>query len=67
MAEAWLNGRFLRADEPGLSLAERGFLLGEAAFETMRVVDGAKSAAGRAMPARLRGGLGFLGSARARS
>jgi branched-subunit amino acid aminotransferase/4-amino-4-deoxychorismate lyase len=60
MAEAWLNGRFLRADEPGLSLAERGFLLGEAAFETMRVVDGEI----RRWPrhaSRLQGGLGFLG------
>lgn len=60
MAEAWLNGRFLREGEPGLSLAERGFLLGEAAFETMRVIDGEI----RRWPrhtARLRGGLGFFG------
>ena len=60
MAEAWLNGRFLPDDALGLSLMERGFLLGEAAFETMRMVDGEI----RRWPrhaARLQGGLGFLG------
>ena len=33
----WLDGRLLRADEPHLSVADRGFQLGDGIFETARV------------------------------
>ena len=59
MAEVWFNGDYVDAAEPALRVSERGFLLGEAAFETMRIVDGAL----RRWPlhaARLAGGLEFL-------
>lgn len=60
MAEIWLNGAICEADKAGLNVHERGFLLGEAAFETMRWSAGAI----RRWPrhrARLEGGLDFLG------
>ncbi len=42
MAEwAWLNGEVVATDAIRLSVSERGFLLGETAFETMRWSDGA--------------------------
>ncbi len=60
MPDAWLNGRFVSEADPLLLPAERGFLLGEAAFETMHLCGGAV----RRWPrhaSRLTGGLEFLG------
>ncbi|HEX3982418.1 MAG TPA: aminotransferase class IV, partial [Acidisoma sp.] len=37
----WLNGRFLPAGEALIDPTDRGFLLGDGIFETIRVVDGA--------------------------
>lgn len=37
----WLNGEFLDADAARIDPADRGFLLGDGAFETMRVETGA--------------------------
>ena len=34
---AWVNGRLLPADAPALSVADRGFQLGDGVFETLRV------------------------------
>ena len=38
MTEIWLDGEFLDADAARLSVADRGFLLGDAAFETLTAV-----------------------------
>jgi len=60
VAKVWLNGELCAADKARLSVDERGFLLGEAAFETMRW----RARAIRRWPrhrARLEGGLYFLG------
>jgi branched-subunit amino acid aminotransferase/4-amino-4-deoxychorismate lyase len=59
MAEVWLNGELRSAEAAGLNPNERGFLLGEAAFETMRWGEGAIRRWDRHR-ARLEGGLGFL-------
>ncbi|MCC5995316.1 MAG: aminotransferase class IV [Oceanicaulis sp.] len=40
MAMVWLNGRFVEAEAARLSISERGFLLGDGAFETMRLEGG---------------------------
>lgn len=40
MTLVWLNGRVMDAAQAGISPFDRGFLLGDGAFETMRVVDG---------------------------
>jgi len=40
MNEVWLNGAFVAADEARLSIADRGFLLGDGAFETIRAEGG---------------------------
>jgi branched-chain amino acid aminotransferase len=60
VAEVWFNGELRSASEAGLDVHERGFLLGEAAFETMRWSAGAI----RRWPrhrARLEAGLTYLG------
>ena len=36
----WMNGRFLGLDEATISVTDRGFLLGDGFFETMRVHNG---------------------------
>jgi branched-chain amino acid aminotransferase len=41
--QLWLNGEFLRADNAFLSIADRGFLLGDGVFETLRVKRGVPS------------------------
>ncbi|WBQ09267.1 aminotransferase class IV [Hyphomonadaceae bacterium ML37] len=40
MSEVWLNGQFVAADQARLSIADRGFLLGDGAFETIRAERG---------------------------
>ena len=60
MAEVWINGCFVPEETPALLPSERGFLLGEAAFETMRIVDGVIRRWSR-HAARLQDGLEFLG------
>ncbi len=40
MSEVWLNGQFVEAGEARLSIADRGFLLGDGAFETIRTEGG---------------------------
>jgi branched-chain amino acid aminotransferase len=37
MAKAWLDGRLVDAEAPTLTLADRGFQLGDGLFETLRV------------------------------
>ena len=39
-AHAWANGRLVPADAPLVSVLDRGFLLGDAVFETIRVFGG---------------------------
>lgn len=59
-APVWIDGRICNGDEARVSLADRGFLLGHGAFETLRVTGGAV----RRWPAhrkRLEGGLAYLG------
>ncbi|KAA5801555.1 hypothetical protein F1654_11685 [Alkalicaulis satelles] len=40
MTQVWLNGRFEEADTARLSVSDRGFLLGDGAFETIRLENG---------------------------
>ncbi|WBQ13446.1 aminotransferase class IV [Hyphomonadaceae bacterium BL14] len=40
MSEVWLNGQYVAADEARLSISDRGFLLGDGAFETIRAGKG---------------------------
>lgn len=40
MGEVWLNGRFVAGNEARISISDRGFLLGDGAFETIRVEQG---------------------------
>jgi branched-chain amino acid aminotransferase len=40
MSLVWLNGRLLPSSEPGIRADDRGFLLGDGLFETMRVRNG---------------------------
>ncbi|MBI1263707.1 MAG: 2-keto-4-methylthiobutyrate aminotransferase [Alphaproteobacteria bacterium] len=59
MSEVWLNGRYVAADEARIGIADRGFLLGDGAFETIRAETGRL----RRWPrhrARLAGALGVL-------
>ncbi|MFW5662011.1 MAG: aminotransferase class IV, partial [Oceanicaulis sp.] len=59
MSEVWLDGAFVNADAAHVSITDRGFLLGDAAFETMRFETGGI----RRWPrhrARLSGALDFL-------
>ena len=58
---AWLNGRFLDEDH-AISIRDRGFLLGDGAFETVLVENGAPLF-WPAHEARLRAGLDVLGIA----
>ncbi len=55
-----LNGRLLPAPEARIAAADRGFLLGDGLFETLRVRQGRAVAADRHL-ARLAEGLAFLG------
>ncbi|MEK0083112.1 aminotransferase class IV [Benzoatithermus flavus] len=56
----WLNGRLVAAAEARIDPADRGFLLGDGLFETMRAVDGRIPLLARHL-ARLRAGAGTLG------
>lgn len=40
MTHSWLNGKFLSAQDGQISTSERGFLLGDGAFETLRLDHG---------------------------
>ncbi|WP_440957844.1 aminotransferase class IV [Oceanicaulis sp. LC35] len=40
MAQVWLNGALLAADQARIDPEDRGFLLGDGAFETLRVASG---------------------------
>jgi len=40
MAHIWLNGKFFSEDDGHLAVQERGFLLGDGAFETLKVEAG---------------------------
>lgn len=40
MSRVWLNGRLVPANEATVSVVDRGFLLGDALFETMRAYGG---------------------------
>lgn len=40
MSRVWLNGRLVPVDEARVSVLDRGFLLGDALFETMRAYGG---------------------------
>lgn len=60
MTEVWLNGAFMALSEASVSISDRGLLLGDGAFETMRVSDGALRRWPRHQ-ARLAAGLEFLG------
>ncbi len=38
--QVWLNGRLIPGDQAAISVADRGFTLGDGLFETIRVVNG---------------------------
>ena len=59
MSRVWLNGALLDAAEAGIAPADRGFLLGDGAFETLRVERGAIRRWARHR-ARLEGALSWL-------
>ncbi len=59
MAQVWLNGALLNEDQARISPADRGFLLGDGAFETMRVEAG-RMRRWQRHRARLSGALGAL-------
>jgi branched-subunit amino acid aminotransferase/4-amino-4-deoxychorismate lyase len=40
MSEVWLNGQYVAANEARISISDRGFLLGDGAFETIRAQRG---------------------------
>ncbi len=56
---AWVDGRLVSADQPALVVGDRGFQLGDALFETLRVRRGVAIERGLHL-ARLREGLGTL-------
>lgn len=56
---AWVDGRLVAADEPALCVGDRGFLLGDGLFETLRVRRGVAIEIELHL-ARLREGLGIL-------
>lgn len=62
MSQVWINGELRDARTAGVGVDDRGFLLGHAAFETLRVDAGVILRWPRHL-ARLRGGLDFLGIA----
>ncbi len=57
--EIYVNGRFLPADQPAIAAGDRGFLLGDGVFETVRVEGGVVRDAAAHL-ARLREGLALL-------
>ena len=59
----WIDGVIRPAAEAGVGVADRGLLLGHAAFETVRCTDG-RLRRWPAHRARLEGGLAYLGVAR---
>jgi branched-chain amino acid aminotransferase len=59
-ATAWVNGRLVSADEPALTVGDRGFQVGDGVFETVRVRRGVAIEIGLHLR-RLRDGLGVLG------
>jgi branched-chain amino acid aminotransferase len=56
----WLNGRLVRGAEAAVSVFDRGFLLGDGLFETLRAVDGRLFRPERHL-ARLQRGAAYLG------
>ncbi|MDF1586978.1 aminotransferase class IV [Marinimicrococcus flavescens] len=60
MSTLWLNGRLLDAARARIDPADRGFLLGDGLFETMRAQDGAVPLLARHL-ARLRAGADVMG------
>ncbi|MDX6751912.1 aminotransferase class IV [Geminicoccaceae bacterium 1502E] len=60
MSTLWLNGRLLDAARARIDPADRGFLLGDGLFETMRAQDGAVPLLARHL-ARLRAGTDVMG------
>jgi branched-chain amino acid aminotransferase len=56
----WLNGRLVAADAARIDPSDRGFLLGDGLFETMRAAGGRVPLLGRHL-ARLRAGAALLG------
>ncbi len=60
MTRAWLDGRLVDAAAPQLTLADRGFQLGDGIFETLRVRRGVAIEIDVHL-GRLRGGLAVLG------
>ena len=60
MPHLWLNGRLLPADAARIDPADRGLLLGDGLFETMRAVGGRVPLLARHL-ARLRDGAALLG------
>jgi branched-chain amino acid aminotransferase len=59
-ATAWVNGRLVSADEPALTVGDRGFQVGDGVFETLRVRRGVAIELDLHLR-RLRDGLGVLG------
>jgi branched-chain amino acid aminotransferase len=59
-ATAWVNGRLVSADEPALTIGDRGFQLGDGVFETLRVRRGVAIELALHLQ-RLRDGLAALG------
>ncbi len=59
-ATAWVNGRLVSADEPALTVGDRGFQVGDGVFETLRVRHGIAIELDLHLR-RLRDGLGVLG------
>ncbi len=64
MTSVWLNGRLLDSADARLDVAERGFLLGEAAFETISLKNGALRRWDRHL-SRLGNGLAYLNQVKA--
>jgi branched-chain amino acid aminotransferase len=59
-ATAWVNGRLVSADEPALTVGDRGFQVGDGVFETLRVRRGVAIELDLHLR-RLRDGLAVLG------
>lgn len=59
-ATAWVNDRLVSADEPALTVGDRGFQVGDGVFETLRVRRGVAIEIDLHLR-RLRDGLGVLG------
>jgi branched-chain amino acid aminotransferase len=56
MSRIWVNGRLVDATQPAIAAADRGFLLGDGLFETIRVQEGAPLCLERHLARLARGG-----------